>query len=340
MACAHPFTMQNKNYRNWLPSTYSWNKATFDVPCGWCLNCRVDKRNFLEDCCKHEFKKHGSGAFVTFTYDDISIVDKLHRDKFGNLNASLDYKDCKDFLKRLRSRINYEIKKNPNLECYKFNPKFKYVLVGEYGENGQVFDRPHYHVLFFGLDYQLCKKIFRDCWQKGHITSLPIMNGGIRYVLKYMDKQVNSKQAVEKYDDNNLVRPRLFHSTKLGYDYFLENQDFISSHNFCYKTKFNKLRPLNRYLKNKMFGKSVLDTRPIQFEMKNNYQIKYKEHSNFYSLKEINSFLHKQSLLREQNLINKSRDSLTPVSTEHLYCSFTFDDLETIVIDSIDPIPF
>lgn len=51
-------------------------KKYLEVPCGWCLNCRVDKQNWITDACEYEWKKYNYiGAFVTFTYDDIHLYD-------------------------------------------------------------------------------------------------------------------------------------------------------------------------------------------------------------------------------------------------------------------------
>lgn len=94
---------------------------------------------------------------------------------------------------------------------------FKYLAVGEYGGDGQIFDRPHIHLLFFGLDFAVCKKIIAKSWQgKGIVKVLPILNGGIQYVLKYLDKQLFGDLAVKKYDQNGLQRPFQVHSLGLG----------------------------------------------------------------------------------------------------------------------------
>ena len=207
MSCAHPWLVVS-------PDKYSFYTHSYQhyVPCGWCLNCRKDKQNELTHRCEQELINYKCGAFVTLTYDDLHIVDKLTHDSQGKLVATLSKKDLQHYLYRLRSNIKNRMPNN--LLC---NHKFKFLAVGEYGGDGQIFDRPHLHILLFGLDFAYCKKEIEKAWKgKGMIKCLPILNGGIRYVLKYLDKQQKGLQAIERYDNNNLERPFQTHSLGLG----------------------------------------------------------------------------------------------------------------------------
>lgn len=129
------------------------------IPCGWCLNCRVDKMNELSDRCEYEYITFGCGAFVTFTFDDIHLDKYQFIDsKDGKLKATLSKKCAKEFLDRLNKEVH---KYNKQYGLTPFcRPDYKYLIVGEYGENGQIFDRPHYHALFFGLDFAMCERLF------------------------------------------------------------------------------------------------------------------------------------------------------------------------------------
>lgn len=54
MACAQPFSIPNPHYLEY--GFYKSYLKYIEVPCGWCLNCRVDKQNWLTDACYYEQK--------------------------------------------------------------------------------------------------------------------------------------------------------------------------------------------------------------------------------------------------------------------------------------------
>lgn len=338
MACAHTFKIPNPHYK---PGTFF--KGTmhkyFEVPCGWCLNCRIDKRNALEDRCNYAFNEFGCGSFVTLTYDNICIAENLRTNKKGELVATLCKKDAQDFFKRLRSRIDSYGSGTPY--C---NRKFKYVCVGEYGGNGQKFDRPHMHILFFGLDYQVCERLFNLCWKKGIVKSLPIKNGGIRYVLKYMDKQQHGTELKTLYDDNNIERPFCLKSNSLGVGLYTSQIDYIRSNNYCYKAKHNKNRPLPAYYKNKLLAFTVADNTYLRDKLRS-LRIKpdNKGSDGGYSLEQMNNERKRLSAIREKNLIELARRDGQAVDLFVDSIKYNFNDLVNIAIDKAqygDIIPF
>lgn len=301
MACSQPFLMRQKkpshgHYSYQLPVSQSY------FPCGWCLNCRVDKRNALIHRCEKEFIDKKCGAFVTFTYDDPHLVNHLKRDSKGNLVASLSKYDCKKFL----DRLNKEVHKQPNtMLC---NHKYKYLIVGEYGERGQAFDRPHFHALFFGLDFAVCKKLFMRAWRgQGQIDIGNIGQGAIGYVNKYLDKQIFGALAKEKYDYNGLERPFCHRSCGLGSSLYKENIDYAKEHNACYPWK-GKDVPYPPYWKNKFLLSSHSDIgRTIQDFY--NHKMKKPDGLSRYDLKQ---FQIDKAKLRERNLQRKLFDSGSP----------------------------
>ena len=192
MACSNPLRISPNKYssRSDSPDFDCINSSLgfhnyYTVPCGWCLNCRIDKTNELTDRCEYELCKYSCGAFVTFTFDDYHLNPYQFFDSKSNqIRATLSKKSAKEFLDRLNKEVHKEFKKNG------FNPlcrtDYKYLIVGEYGQNGQMFDRPHFHALFFGLDFAYCERLFWRAWQyQGSIQVGAIKNGGIGYVLKY-----------------------------------------------------------------------------------------------------------------------------------------------------------
>lgn len=221
------------------------------IPCGYCLNCRVDRRNQWSDRAKYEYCKRLTGAFVTLTYSDLWYHKILKRSpKDGKLKAHLIYDDVRKFIARLRKYIKY----HPEIQGVLAQPDFSYLYVGEYGEKGAVFERPHFHVLFFGLDFAFMRKFFVKEWKYGFIDVLPILDGGINYVLKYMDKQQFGELAEQKYDVHLLARPRQGQSRSFGAGLYLNNKDDIQCHGYTYPIGHGKRRPIPVYYKKRMYG--------------------------------------------------------------------------------------
>lgn len=341
MACSRPFHFKQQKS---LRPQYSWNPLT-QFPCGWCLNCRVDKRNALIHRCEKEYIDKKCGAFVTFTYDDPHIIHLLRRSRDGRLQATLSKYDAKKFLDRLNKLVH----KMPNsILC---NHKYKYLIVGEYGERGQVFDRPHFHCLFFGLDFAVCKKLFLQAWQgQGQIDIGYIGDGAISYVNKYLDKQIFGDLAKAKYDDNNLERPFCHRSTGLGSSLYTEQLDYANQpeHLGCYSWK-GKDVPFPQYWKNKYllrYNKSVQFKKAVEdYYAHNNRPPK--------STYDLHEFKIHKSKIREENLRQKIFSSgspaldsrfveevLRPDWHKKMWLSFQYNDRKKLVRQAANDIPF
>lgn len=315
MSCAKPVMYFNKHVWNSNPYLYLRYPNGVPTPCRWCLNCRVDKRNQWSDRAKWEYKKRLTGSFVTVTYNDIWLALKSKRSpKTGNIVAPLDYSDVRKFIQRIRAHLKYH-KEMTGVLAQK---DFSYIYVGEYGTNGSAFDRPHFHILFFGLDFAMCKKLFADKWQFGFIDVLPILDGGINYVLKYMDKQLYGEQAVEHYDKNLLSRPKQVSSMSFGSSLYSENKKYIETHNYSYKS--GKVdRPLPPYYKRKLFGNNVSIFNEQAACAGYFANIKsVKDNMRAYRLKDFSSksrdvFLARQNSLRERKLKQMMMDDGVPI---------------------------
>lgn len=322
MSCAQPIKIENPNYMRYGSMRF-WEKY-LEVPCNWCLNCRVDRLNWITDACEYEYRNYDFiGSFVTLTYDDIYIneLSNIIPDDFGIVdfdngnfktipyknNRPVDYslrrKDFRDFIKRLRSKINYYYKKH-NIETLDLCRKnFKFIGSGEYGD---LFGRPHYHFVFFGLDYEFCCDLIQDCWHFGFIDVKPIKDGAFRYVAKYFNKQLCGSYAKELYDNNNLERPFFTHSLGFGKGLILQQLDFIKKNNGCYLNNNDVLRPLPIYYRNYFRIRMITDFKNTSNTMLNHCitpDIPYNEKSYIrYSLKKMNEYKHTQALLRHQKL--------------------------------------
>lgn len=209
MACNQPFLMKNKD-GNLIP-----------VPCGRCLQCRIDKRNEWTMRLSFEVDK-SKGSFVTLTYDDIHLLDD-----------SLHKEHVQLFIKRLRKHINNQ-------------RKIKYYAVGEYGQHGNIvtgLQRPHYHLIITGFSALEISKYVVKSWDKGFTKTLPANRSTIRYTLKYMDKQLHGEKAKKEYGDK--LPPFALMSQGIGLDWMHNNKDVVE---YFGGIPFNgKIRPVPRY---------------------------------------------------------------------------------------------
>ena len=172
MSCPRPMYYHDiKDYRG--------NKVP--IPCGLCLSCRIDKRILWEQRLKAEYCANSS-SFVTLTYDD----NHLRYSNANNYYPTTDFRQLHRYVDTLRHKV-----RSLSYSDSYISPNFKVFGCTEYGDS---FNRPHAHLLFFGLDFSRCYKLFKTTWKNGNVKVLPLLNGGIRYVLKYLDKQQDTKE--------------------------------------------------------------------------------------------------------------------------------------------------
>ena len=262
MACSNPlhltkeFIKKNGSSRSHVDfETLAFRRSFgernyIEIPCNWCLNCRIDKQSQLIDRAEYEYIKYGCGAFVTFTYDDYHLFQNSFIDSHsGKTIATINKKDGKDFLNRLNKIVHKESQRLAKLKIDNklCRPDYKYLIAYEYGDQ---FERPHIHCLFFGLDFAYCERLFWNAWScQGSIQVGAIKNGGIAYATKYISEQTFGTDAFYKYDYHHLQRPSSSHSLNFGNGLFESQKKFIKETG-CYKWH-NITRPAPSYIKNK-----------------------------------------------------------------------------------------
>lgn len=101
-------------------------------------------------------------------------------------------------------------------------------------------------MLFFGLDFYYAKAIIKNTWKNGLIDVLPILEGGIRYVLKYLDKQMFGDDLKRNFTDNYIEPPFNSFSTGIGNELFLHQLNHIRTRG-TYRNLAGKERPLPAY---------------------------------------------------------------------------------------------
>lgn len=156
-----------------------------DIPCGYCIGCRLDRASEWQARLIHESKMHLQSCFLTCTYDD----DHLPRD------GSLNKKHFQDFLKRLRKYTNGGI---------------RFFACGEYGDSTR---RPHYHALIFGYDFPdkrpyskgakgdtlYTSKILQQLWGHGNCLIGSVSPDSCGYVARYIMKKITGQMAADHY---------------------------------------------------------------------------------------------------------------------------------------------
>lgn len=159
------------------------------VPCNKCKLCNEKKAqqwSFRALC--ESFMSKTQAYFITLTYNN------AHLPKFGVFPEEVQL-----FFKRVRIR----------LDRLNITHNLRYIAVSEYGHYSK---RPHYHIILwnfpqeFGNAYSRLKLI-EDCWRRptgeynpdgspvtrsiGFAYCVPVLDGGINYVMKYMSKKEN-----------------------------------------------------------------------------------------------------------------------------------------------------
>lgn len=343
MACCRPFHLYPSKYlltkKHSAWTFWDWYPNGVDVPCGYCLNCRVDKRNEWSDRCKYEYQDKLTASFVTLTYNDIWIRDQecVHTSLYDDhLVSSLNYKHVQDFIARLRKFVKYH-KEFHGVLC---NPDFSYIYVGEYGENGSVFDRCHFHVLFFGLDFAFMRKFFTKEWKFGYIEVLPLLDGGIDYVLKYLDKEVKGDQAKEKYDLHGITRPKRCSSTSFGVGLYRRDRQDVIDNGFTYKSGKVR-RPIPSYYVKKFFTRQTEFTDDDVYWKKKLSQINLHNKAVAHRLtdfsdKSLKAFRKRQSAVKERKLrqmvLNTGVGVMDYVSSDDLYYSPNRDKVHSLSV--------
>ena len=186
--CAHPhYTLdlglkengkRNLKFLGFRADLSSWkqlcarygDKAVLPLPCGKCIQCKINHAKEWAVRCVLEALEHQSNFFITLTYDDehLPVDGKLHKDELQR------------FFKRARKEFG----------------SFKYLACGEYGTGGT--HRPHFHILAFGLDIPDQRAVlghpkskrFEKVWPYGAYSIDEVSYASANYVAQYSMKKI------------------------------------------------------------------------------------------------------------------------------------------------------
>lgn len=201
-------------------SPFYLREYRFEVPCGQCLQCRINKRKEWSLRLLHQMSYMPNCVFLTLTYDDFNL-----------LSPSLNKTEFQLFMKRLRKRHKVDI---------------KYFACGEYGDKSY---RKHFHAIIYGLPlktfledskstHRFMKKGFvyhslqLPYWSYGYAIITGVSEDTIGYVCGYVTKKL--KGYKEKYAELGLTPPFQLQSQGLGKSYALDNEERLKRELFCF----------------------------------------------------------------------------------------------------------
>ncbi|WNK15025.1 MAG: replication initiator protein [Microvirus sp.] len=204
MPCYHPLTAwrsREKGKKGTLGVTFKIREGFSDLPvslpCGQCVGCRLERSRQWAIRCVHESSLHSENCFLTLTYDSAHLPP----------DGSLSLDTFQKFMKRLRKH---------------FVPSpVRFFHCGEYG--GKL-DRPHYHVLLFGVDFidkkpynngKLCiSETLAKLWPFGFHTIGDVTFDSAAYVARYCLKKVTGDEAEAHYETTDFVTGELTQRSK------------------------------------------------------------------------------------------------------------------------------
>lgn len=190
MRCSYPRTVSFQHDGKtiaWSPKYHSKEYASFQLPCGQCLQCRLEYARQWAVRCVHEAKMHEKNSFITLTYADEHLK-----------SPKLIYSDFQLFMKRLRKGL-------PD------GSRISYLVTGEYGDEHK---RPHWHAIIFNfrpsdLVYKYSNergdKIFSSCvleetWGKGITEVGDVTFHSAGYCARYAAKKlIHGKDSEHDY---------------------------------------------------------------------------------------------------------------------------------------------
>ena len=291
------------------------------VPCGVCPNCRADKVSLLNARAKYEWKKSEFNAFVRFSYDDVHLPYKNYVvSKDGSVSPcglpTVSKSDFIGLVHSLKDWFRYSLATGRKLpkNC---SSDFKWLGCSEYGSS---YGRPHLHFLFFGLDFAYIKPLLVHLWPFGSIDVRPVEDGSIRYVLDYLEKQVNNEFNDKQYFDKNIEPPFVKWSKGFGRGFFVDNADSINK--FGSVVIGNTTIPVSSYWRNQFFAFDEKKIRELDYARTRRRLSKSAQATMFgfrgSRAQKVKQFERYNSLLSCQRRLVKGRESLGSVDLDQL----------------------
>lgn len=154
-----------------------YRQGVAEFGCGQCLPCRINRRRLWTHRLVLESRMHQFSHFITLTYSDKELP----------AGGTLVPRDMQLFLKKLRKAVA--------------PARVRFYGVGEYGDKSQ---RPHYHLVLFGLPVQVlygkhvdCQCVVCAAWGRGIVFIGDVTPESAGYVVSYVCKGMTKSDHVE-----------------------------------------------------------------------------------------------------------------------------------------------
>ena len=146
-----------------------FRKPSAEFGCGQCLSCRINRRRTWAARIVLESMAYRESSFVTLTYNPD------HLPEFNSLSKA----HWREFTKGIG---------------------FRYFGCGEYGNKT---NRPHYHLILFGIDAARAQELALQRWPYGFVSCLPFVLEHAAYVAGYTVKKLTSEDD-PRLDDGQI----------------------------------------------------------------------------------------------------------------------------------------
>jgi len=245
-----------------------------EVPCGQCVDCRLQKAAHWACRCVHEASLYEKNSFITLTYAP----------KFLPKDLSINKNDLKNFIRRLRRHFE------PKNLCDPYD-HIRYYACGEYGEKGT--KRPHYHALLFNCDFNdkellrgssyrqlknhfqkgaICdlykSKTLAKIWPYGFSTIGEVTLDSAGYVARYVMKKITGDLAEEHYKQRTPEFALMSRMPGIGKPFFDKYWTDIYPKDYFHINGFKKSPP--RYYDELLFKINPQMLRDIKDKRKEN----------------------------------------------------------------------
>lgn len=198
--------------------------------CGKCPHCKANLNSQWKLRNIYELESWSCAMWVTLTYnDDWLLSHNVSKEGYYTLKKS----DIVNFNKRLRSDIEY----------HEHGRKIKFYCVGEYSPEKQ---RPHYHCIYYGLDYfsnhdrqyiidnwcPRCDEFQFDIRRGKKCAIQPVTPKDIGYTTDYNNKKLFGEYADNEYKNKGREPPFHTLSQGLGLDFALKNSTRLKQNGY------------------------------------------------------------------------------------------------------------
>lgn len=197
------------------------------LPCSKCIACKQRSgRDWFIRLKKHYEAQKNPSYFVTLTYDDLNLPYDI---EFGHGTFNPDH--VRKFVMQIRNFSRRGIPKKFTIKNYvKYLPtKISYFTIAE---RGDLFGRPHYHIIFFGVPFnrENFDDIVKQLWPYGRTDVGEVNDKSVCYITDYqvtkdnekVEWRVMSKGIGEAYVNTH----KKFHKAKMDFKVPVHDRNF------------------------------------------------------------------------------------------------------------------